>query len=81
MLGVTETDIFFALALLRHSKSKRFDESANRIGFALRLRLRLYRATGIRLFGRKTVARLLASESSYIAFRGHRRLRISDRLR
>jgi hypothetical protein len=62
MIAVSASEVGYALALLRHGKSKRFDESANRIGFGLRLRLRLYRDTGLRLFGRKTVARLLASE-------------------
>jgi hypothetical protein len=60
MLVITSQEVGFALAILR--TSKRFDESANRIGYALRLRLRIYRATGLRLFKRRTVAALLASE-------------------
>jgi hypothetical protein len=59
---ITYEEVSCALGLLRNSK--RFDATANRIGFGLRFRLRAYRATGLRLFTRRTVARLLASETT-----------------
>jgi hypothetical protein len=69
---VTTVEIGYAIDLLRHSK--RFDRIANRIGFRLATRLRVFRATGIRLFTRKTVARLLVAEAtSYTVRRGHKR--------
>lgn len=77
MIRVSTLEIRHAINLLR--VSARFDESANRIGFALRFRLRLFRKTGIRLFGRKTVAALLATEQ-YAMLKGHRRNRVIDRL-
>lgn len=60
MLTITAQEVTCALGLLR--RSKRFDPIANTIGFGLQVRLRLFRATGIRLFRRRTVAAMLASE-------------------
>lgn len=59
--AISTAEVDAALALMR--RSRRFDAFADRIGWCLRFRLSVYRRSGLRLFRRTTVMRLLLTEA------------------